>query len=120
VLARSVGEARALAAQARASARGRGAQAKLHAARRLEELADRCQRIATQIQQRSRGKKVTDRLVSLADPDARPIRKGKLGTPTSSATSFSWPRSRPTPVVAPAAICCRRPARPATRARTAC
>jgi transposase, IS5 family len=39
-LARSVGEARALAAQARACARGRGARAKLPAARRLEELAD--------------------------------------------------------------------------------
>jgi transposase, IS5 family len=26
--------------------------------------------------------KITDRLVSLADPDARPIRKGKLGKPT--------------------------------------
>ena len=35
----------------------------------------------TQIQQRSRGEKITDRLVSLADPDARPIRKGKLGKP---------------------------------------
>ena len=31
---------------------------------------------------RSRGLKITDRLVSLADPDARPIRKGKLGKPT--------------------------------------
>jgi transposase, IS5 family len=81
ILTRSIGEARALAAQARASARGRGARAKLHAARRLEELADHCQRIATQIQQRSRGEKITDRLVSLADPDARPIRKGKLGKP---------------------------------------
>ena len=80
-LARSVGEARALAAQARACARGRGAQAKLHAARRLEELADGCQRICFQIRQRSRGEKITDRLVSLADPDARPIRKGKLGKP---------------------------------------
>jgi transposase, IS5 family len=70
-----------LATQARASARGRGAQAKLHAARRLEGLADRCQRVVTQIQQRSRGEKITDRLVSLADPDARPIRKGKLGKP---------------------------------------
>jgi len=59
ILTRSIGEARTLAAQARASARGRGAQAKLHAARRLEELADRCQRIATQIQQRSRSKKIT-------------------------------------------------------------
>jgi IS5 family transposase len=80
-LARSIGEARALAAQARASARGRGAQAKLAAARRLEELADRCQRVATQIQQRSRGEPIADRLVSLSDPDARPIRKGKLGKP---------------------------------------
>jgi IS5 family transposase len=81
VLARSVAEARALAAQARAAGRGRGARVKLRAARRLEELADRCQRVATQIQQRSRGERIPDRLVSLADPDARPIRKGKLGTP---------------------------------------
>jgi transposase, IS5 family len=81
VLARSVTEARALAAQGRASARGRGARAKLRAVRRVEELADRCQRVATQIQQRQRGEKITDRLVSLADSDARPIRKGKLGTP---------------------------------------
>jgi transposase, IS5 family len=80
-LARSIGEARALAAQARASARGRGAQAKLAAARRLEELADACQRISSQIRQRSHGEKIADRLVSLADPDARPIRKGKLGKP---------------------------------------
>jgi transposase, IS5 family len=80
-MAGSVREARALAAQARAAARGRGAQAKLRAAQQLEELADRCQRVATQIQQRSRGEKITDRLVSLSDPDARPIRKGKLGKP---------------------------------------
>jgi transposase, IS5 family len=80
-LARSVREARALAAQARAAARGRSAQAKLRAARQLEALADRCQRVATQIQQRQRGEPISDRLVSLADPDARPIRKGKLGNP---------------------------------------
>jgi transposase, IS5 family len=80
-MAGSVREARALAAQARAAARGRGARAKLRAAQQLEELADRCQRVVTQIQQRSRGEKITDRLVSLSDPDARPIRKGKLGKP---------------------------------------
>jgi transposase, IS5 family len=80
-LARSVREARRLIEQARAAARGRGARAKLRAARRLEELADRCQRVVTQIQQRARGEKISDRLVSLADPDARPIRKGKLGKP---------------------------------------
>jgi IS5 family transposase len=82
VLARSVHQARALAAQARAAAHGRGAQAKLQAARQLEVLTDRCQRIVTQIQQRTRGEKIGDRLVSLADPDARPIRKGKLGKST--------------------------------------
>ena len=80
-LARSIDEARTLAAQARASARGRGAQAKLAAARRLAELADRCQRIAAQIRQRSVGEPIADRLVSVSDPDARPIRKGKLGKP---------------------------------------
>ena len=85
-LARSVGEARALAAQERACARGRGARAKLHAARRLEELADACQRICFQIRQRSQGEKIADRLVSLADPDARPIRKGK----PRSLTQFGY------------------------------
>ena len=41
-LARSIGEARVLAARSRAAARGRGAQAKLRAARQLEDLAGRC------------------------------------------------------------------------------
>jgi transposase, IS5 family len=80
-LARSIREARRLAEQACAAARGRGAQAKLRAAQRLEELGGRCQRIVIQIQQRQRGEPISDRLVSLADPDARPIRKGKLGKP---------------------------------------
>jgi IS5 family transposase len=76
---RSVREARRLAAQARAKARGRGAQAKLAAARRLEQQADLAETVCRQIDQRLAGKKITDRLVSLADPDARPIGKGKLG-----------------------------------------
>jgi transposase, IS5 family len=80
-MARSIREARRLAARARAAARGRGAQAKLRAARELDELADRCQRVATQIEQRLAGEKITNRVVSIADPDARPIRKGKLGKP---------------------------------------
>jgi transposase, IS5 family len=81
-IARSAREAQRLAAQARAAARGRGARAKLRAAAKLEELAVRCQKVAEQIDRRARGLKITDRLVSLADPDARPIRKGKLGKPT--------------------------------------
>ena len=75
----SVRETRRLAAQARAKARGRGAQRKLAAADRLDALADRAEKVSRQISQRVAGEKITDRLVSLADPDARPIGKGKLG-----------------------------------------
>jgi len=82
LLERSLGEARRLAEQARRSARGRGAQAKLRAATALERLVERCERVAGQIRARLRGERISDRLVSLADPDARPIRKGKLGKPT--------------------------------------
>jgi IS5 family transposase len=38
--------------------------------------------VVEQIDRRVRGLKITDRLVSISDPDARPIRKGKLGKPT--------------------------------------
>jgi transposase, IS5 family len=81
LLERSIKEARRLAAAARRKARGRGAKAKLKAAGSLEELADRCEKVARQIKQRVAGEPITDRLVSLFDPDARPIRKGKLGKP---------------------------------------
>jgi IS5 family transposase len=82
LLERSVTEARRLAKIARRKARGRGAQAKLKAAAGLEELADRCEKVAGQIRQRVAGEPIKDRIVSLHDPDARPIRKGKLGKPT--------------------------------------
>jgi IS5 family transposase len=82
LIARSATEAQRLAAAARRSARGRGAQAKLRAAARLGQLADRSLTVAEQIDRRARNLKITDRLVSIADPDARPIRKGKLGRPT--------------------------------------
>jgi transposase, IS5 family len=82
LIAVQAAEAQRLAAAARACARGRGARAKLRAAEKLETLASRCQKVAEQIDRRTRGLKITDRLVSLADADARPIRKGKLGKPT--------------------------------------
>jgi transposase, IS5 family len=74
LLARSAREAKRLAATARRRARGRGARARLRAAAELEELAGRRERVAEQIARRLRGEKITDRLVSIADPDARPIR----------------------------------------------
>ena len=81
-LERSIKEARRLAAIARRKARGRGAAAKLKAAGALEGMADRCEKVAKQIKQRVAGEPIKDRIVSLSDPDARPIRKGKLGKPT--------------------------------------
>jgi IS5 family transposase len=82
LLERSIKEARKLARAARRRARGRGAKAKLKAAQRLEELTKRCEKVASQIRQRIAGEKITDRMVSLTDPDARPIRKGKIGKQT--------------------------------------
>jgi IS5 family transposase len=81
-IARSAREARRLAAQAKRAARGRGAKAKLRAANQLEELVGRCEKVVEQIDRRARGLKISDRLVSISDPDARPIRKGKLGKMT--------------------------------------
>ena len=77
-------EARRLAKIARGTARGRGAKAKLRAAAKLEEIADSCEKVAGQIRKRVKGEPIKDRIVSLFDPDARPIRKGKLGNRTSS------------------------------------
>ena len=81
LLERSIAEARKLAAATRRKARGRGAKAKFKAAAKLEELAGRCVKVAKQIKQRVAGEPIKDRLVSLFYPDARPIRKGKLGKP---------------------------------------
>jgi transposase, IS5 family len=85
---RSVAETRRLARRLRHRARGRGAQRKLAAARRLDELADRASKVVRQIRQRLAGEKITDRLVSISDPDARPIRKGKLRQPTEFGYVF--------------------------------
>lgn len=92
LLAASVKEARAVAAKARATAqtlvRSRKAQVRrkaaaiLASAERLETLAERGQKVVEQIRRRLAGEPITDRLVSLFDPEARPIRKGKLRAPT--------------------------------------
>jgi len=82
LLAASTREARRLAARLRERARGRGAGAKWAAADRLERLAELAEKVCTQIELRLAGKPISDRLVSISDPDARPIRKGKLRAPT--------------------------------------
>jgi IS5 family transposase len=77
----SIREAKRLVVIARRRARGRGAQAKLRQIRKLEQFIERSERVTEQIQKRLRGERIADRLVSIFDPDARPIRKGKLGKP---------------------------------------
>jgi IS5 family transposase len=84
--ARSLREARRLVATLRQRARGRGARAKLRVAARIEQIADRASKVCEQIIKRVAGQKITDRLVSMSDPDARPIRKGKLRQPTEFGT----------------------------------
>jgi hypothetical protein len=86
LVARSLGEARRLAASLRAGARGRGARAKLRAAERIEQVAERAEKVREQIKRRVAGQTINDRLVSMTDPDARPIRKGKLRHPTEFGT----------------------------------
>src|SRR5712691_11258838 len=48
----------------------------------LETLAERSEDVGEQIRKRLAGEPIEDRLVSLFDPDARPIRTGKLGKTT--------------------------------------
>jgi hypothetical protein len=48
--------------------------------------------LAEQIAKRARGERIEDRLVSTADPDARLIRKGKLGKPTQCG--YVWRAGR--------------------------
>ena len=132
---RLTGEAGAAASSARSArragwprscARGRAAAAprrKLAAARRLERAGrPRRARSPRRSDQRLAGEQITDRLVSLADPDARPIRKGKLGKPTefgyvaqlAEVTREHPPRrARPDPAR-------RQPDRLAQRARRCC
>ena len=74
--------------KARTLHRSRKAKARQTAARilasveRLETLARRSEKVVEQIRKRLAGEPITNRLVSIFDPDARPIRKGKLGKQT--------------------------------------
>jgi IS5 family transposase len=77
MLGKSVREARRLAAWLE-----RGTPAQQAAQAGLVELIGRCERVREQIRLRLAGERITDRLVSLHDPDARPICKGKLAKRT--------------------------------------
>jgi transposase, IS5 family len=77
LLAKSTHEARRLAAVLEA-----GSETQQAGAQSLLVLIGRCERVLEQIGKRLAGERITDRLVSLHDPDARPICKGKLAKKT--------------------------------------
>lgn len=78
LLARSIGEARRMVDRV-----ANETEPEIWAAREhLGGLVELAGRIVDQIGRRVRGEPISDRLVSFADPDARPIRKGKLANPT--------------------------------------
>jgi IS5 family transposase len=78
---RSIREAKRLVTVARRRARGRGAQAKLRQINKLEIFIERSERVTEQIRKRMRGEPISDRLVSIFDPDAGVSRR-----PTSSCS----------------------------------
>ncbi len=96
LLARSIKEARKLAQTARRRARGRGARAKLKAAKALEELVDRCEKVASQIKQRINGEPIKNRLISLWGSRRTPDPQASWAGRRDSATSISSARSRRT------------------------
>jgi hypothetical protein len=100
---RSIREARRVAEQLRRGARGRRAQAKLAAARRLDEITDRAAKVARQIRQRLAGEKITDWLSRSVTPTpVRSVRASSEHRP-SSATSSRSPSCARTPAAARAA-----------------
>jgi transposase, IS5 family len=78
LLARSVREARRVLRALPAAPHGAAARA----IERLEHVIGQAQTVVDQIERRVREQPIRDRLVSFADPDARPVRKGKIATPT--------------------------------------
>ena len=77
LLGKTVREARRLVAHLEA-----GSELQKAAAKSLTMRVERCERICEQIRKRLAGERISDRLVSLHDPDARPICKGKLARRT--------------------------------------
>src|SRR6266498_288024 len=81
----SLRESKKLLAEATAStatAEGVSEKARARAIATLEEWIGSSARVVDQIRMRFAGERIPDRLVSLFDTDARPVRRGKLSAPT--------------------------------------
>jgi transposase, IS5 family len=83
IATRAIKEAQAVVRNAKRSTRSASSRGVVRAISDLEITATRVEIIASQLQQRLSGATPdgSRRLVSLHDPDARPIRKGRLGKP---------------------------------------
>ncbi len=78
----SVGQARRLLVEVKEATRGqRLRRREQRAISELEEMIGLSAKVVEQIRQRFAGEPISDRLVSLFDPAARPIRKGKKAKP---------------------------------------
>jgi IS5 family transposase len=80
----SIAQAKQALAQARRSrsrAPGVSRAGRARAIAGLTQAIDLAERVVEQTRMRFAGQKITDRLVSLGDPDARPVRRGKLAKP---------------------------------------
>ena len=78
----SLGQARRLLAEAKLAAVSRRLRSRVTGAlAELEEMVARSVKVVEQIHQRFADEKIANRLVSMFDPDARPIRKGKRPNP---------------------------------------
>jgi IS5 family transposase len=83
-VASSLRESTKLLAQATASTattKGASPRARAKAIKKLEEWITLSGRVVEQIRMRFAGEKIEGRLVSLFDPDARPVRRGKVAKP---------------------------------------
>jgi transposase, IS5 family len=80
-----IGEAKKVLAQARRSrsrAPGISRAGRARAIASLEQAIGLAEQVVEQVRMRFAGEKIADRLVSLFDSDARPVRRGKLAKPT--------------------------------------
>jgi IS5 family transposase len=89
----SLGQARRLLVEAQlaaASGSRRLQRRATPAIAELEEMTGLGGKVVEQIRQRFTGEKIVDRLVSLFDPDARPIRKGKKSKPNEFGYTIQY------------------------------
>ena len=119
----SMGQARRLLEEAKQAATSLGSGSQRRAARaiaELEQMIGLTGKVLEQIRQRFAGEKIAERLVSLFDPDARPIRKGKRPNPNQFGQMTQYAEFTANTRRGARVCWCRPLWPPATRTRTPC